>query len=175
MRTWRTSSPRPRSASAIAVPETIETSCSADGPPKRTTIGGCGVAAVIVRSPRSLIRHPAPLSQEHDLRLQVDTGLCLNGRRDVLGQPADIRRGSLPIVDDEVRVLLGDRRAAAGPALPADRVDQAAGGVALRVAERRPGRRNAERLVLAAPAPDVVQTRADRLRRRRCETEGLRQ
>ena len=40
MRTCRTSSPASRSASAIAVPDTIETSCSADGPPRRTAIGG---------------------------------------------------------------------------------------------------------------------------------------
>ena len=32
MRTWRTSSPSPIRASAMAVPDTIETSCSADGP-----------------------------------------------------------------------------------------------------------------------------------------------
>jgi len=40
MRIRSTSWPASSSASAIALPETIETSCSADGPPRRAAIGG---------------------------------------------------------------------------------------------------------------------------------------
>ena len=99
----------------------------------------------------------------------------LDRGRHVVDEAADVGGGALPVVDDEVRVLLGDRRAAAGPALPADRIDQPPGRVARRVAERRAGGRDAERLVLPPPAPDLVEPAGDDRRVRGREAERRRE
>ena len=121
-------------------------------------------------------RSRRPVAEEHDLLARGGSPVSpLDRGRDLVDQAADVGGGALPVVDDEVRVLLGDGRAAAGPALPADRIDQAAGRVARRVAERRAGRRDPERLVLAPPAPDLVEPAGDRRRVRRREAERRRE
>ena len=113
-----------RSAAAIAVPDTIETSCSAEGPPRSTTIGG-GCAWSSAR-PSALgavgsATAAVPVAEEHDLRLELHAGARANRSGDLVDQAPDVGGGALPVVDDEVRVLLGDGRATVGPALPAQR------------------------------------------------------
>ena len=71
------------SASAIAVPDTTDTSCSADGPPSRTTTGAPGR--------RSCRRLPArPVADELDLEGEVDAVPGEDLGPDVLGQAADV-------------------------------------------------------------------------------------
>ena len=81
---------------------------------------------------------------------------------DVLGQPADVGRRPLLVVDDEVGVLLGHDGAADPQALEPGGVDQPPGRVARRVAEDAAGRRQPERLVRLPPAPDLVEPLLDR-------------
>ena len=64
-------------ASAMAVPDTIDTSCSADGPPSRTTIGGRprrsrgpGLVASLMASPP---RPAGPVAEELDLEAPAST------------------------------------------------------------------------------------------------------
>src|SRR5262245_18695846 len=180
MKTWLTASPAPASTSAIAVPETTETSCSADGPPSRTATGGqLRSAAVILasRRSRSIVRRgprPAgPVADEHDLGHQLHAGGFDHRGANPVHQPAHVGGGPLAVVDDEVGVLLGDRRATLRQALQASIVDQlAGGGLGTRVPERAARRRQAQGLVGLAPAPDVVESLLALARRRRLEAEA---
>ena len=129
IRTCSTSWPLDASASAIAVPDTIDTSCSADGPPSRTTIGtGDRSRRRSAQSPRN---STSGSSRTPNCRLDRVAGAFA-------GRP-DVGRGALPVVDDEVRVLLGDRRAAdpVRPLSPAESIR--------RPAESPGGLRNASR------------------------------
>ena len=86
-------------AAAIAVPDTTDTSCSADGPPSRTTTGG-----------RALM--PPPPSRSSRPRTRPRTrGSRRAGRGPRPGRArpgAGRRRPPLLVVDDEVGVLLRD-------------------------------------------------------------------
>ena len=57
----------------MAVPDTIDTSCSADGPPSRTTIG----TPVADRRRSALVRPPPsrPVAEELDLERELDAVL----------------------------------------------------------------------------------------------------
>ena len=99
----------------MAVPDTIDTSCSADGPPSRTTIGG-RLLATARRLGRGDTR---PVADELDLERERHAGPREDRLADRLGEAADVRRGPLLVVDDEVGVLLGHDRAADPRALEA--------------------------------------------------------
>ena len=94
-----TCAPSAASASAMARPETIETSCSADGPPSRTTIGGRpaaergDVSSPRLASSRSCVASPArPVTGEDDLEAQSDARLLEHGRLHRLCQAAHVGR-----------------------------------------------------------------------------------
>src|SRR6478672_7741518 len=155
MRTVRTSRPASPRAAAIAVPDTTETSCSADGPPRSTTTGGHvrSAAGWLTADPpglagagsRSILRGrpgPArPVADEHDLRHELHAGRFQHRDADPVHQPADVRRGPLAVVDDEVGVLLGDGGAALLDVLQPGLVDELARrDVRARVPERAAGR-----------------------------------
>ena len=93
-------------------------------------------------------------------------------RAHLLGQPPDVVRGPLLVVDDEVGVLLGDDRATDPRALEPRLVDEPAGRIARRVPEDAPRRRQAERLVGLAPVTDLVEPLLDQLRVGRRQAEG---
>ena len=167
--------PWPSAPAAMARPETIETSCSADGPPSRTTSGGRapepvpagGWASVpVVGQARLTSCLPArPVAREDDLEAQLDARLAADDVPHRLGQPAHVGRRARPVVDDEVGVLLRDDRAADAAALEAEGIDDGAGRAdPRRVAEDAAGRRLAERLVGLPPAPDRVEPFRDQRR-----------
>ena len=70
------------------------------------------------------------------------------------------------VVDDEVGVLLAHRRATDAPALQAQLIDDPAGRFAARVAKDAARGRQAQRLMLLAPAADLVEPLADQARGR---------
>ena len=147
-------------ASAIAVPDTTETSCSADGPPSRTTTGG----RAVWRSHRSWRGLPAgPVADELDLEAEVDAVAGEDLGPDPLRQATDVRGTPLLVVDDEVGVLLRDDGATDPRALEPGRLDQPPGRVAVRVAEDAARRGQAEWLVGLTPVADLVEPVLDRL------------
>ena len=91
---------------------------------------------------------------------------------DPLRETSDVGREALLVVDDEVRVLLGDDRPADAQPLQPGRVDQSPGRVAGRIAEDAAGRREPERLVCLPPAADLVEPCLDRSRVRGRQPEG---
>ena len=84
--------------------------------------------------------------------------------RDLLAQAAHVGGRAVCVVDDEVGVLLADRRAAHAHALQAQPVDQRAGRWTVGgVAEHAAGGRHAQRLVCLPPAADLVEPAGDDL------------
>ena len=90
-----------------------------------------------------------------------------------LPEAPDVGGGSALVVEDPVRVALRhDGTAEAEPLEPAG-VDEGPGGaIPGRVAEDAPGAGDAERLVLPAPPPDLLEALADPGRVLRRELEG---
>ena len=168
-----------RARRAIAVPDTIDTSCSADGPPRTTATGVDGRVVAGRRrhghQAPSCGRPAGPVAGELDLEREVDAVTGEDLAADVLGEPADVGRRPALVVDDEVSVLLRHDGAADPVTLEPELVDQAPGRVARRVAEHRARRRQAQRLVRLAPAADLVEPGADLVRVRRCERPRRRQ
>ena len=146
-------SPRRRGASAMAVPETIETSCSAEGPPRRTQ-GGRGRRLAVMSHP------PSPTSRQ-------GTGFRARGRATSRARISSWTRSTrrrtsvarpLLIVHDEVRVLLGHDGTADPQALQSSGVDEPSGRVPRRIAEDAAGRWQAEWLMRLAPVADLIET-----------------
>ena len=98
-----------------------------------------------------------PVARELDLERELDAVTGEDLRASVLRDGAHVGGGSARVVDDEVGVLLGHDRAADTVSLEAQVVDQPTRGVPLRVPEHGARRRDPQRLVLAAPAADVVE------------------
>ena len=119
-------------------------------------------------------RLPArPVTREHDLEDELDAALRDGRRRDLLAQPADVGGRAVLVVDDEVGVLLADRRAADARALEAEPIDERAGrepSAGLR--KTLPADGMPERLVRLAPAADLVEALGDDVRIGRLELEG---
>ena len=66
---------------------------------------------------RSRPNRRTPVADEHDLGLELDPEPPGDLGPDELAEPADVGRRALPVVDEEVGVLLADR-GAADPASP---------------------------------------------------------
>src|SRR6478752_2448962 len=87
-------------------------------------------------------RLPAgPVADELDLEIEPDAGPRLDVGPDALGEPPHVSGTPLLVVDDEVRVLLGDDRTTAPEPLETRLVDKPTGRAARRVAEHAAGRR----------------------------------
>ena len=163
MTTGSTATPSAASASAMAVPETIDTSCSADGPPNRTTTGGQLRAA----APPAPVYHGQPSqSPRNSISYASVDAVALGDRRRGRGRRAGATSAAWPFwsLTMKLACFSRDHRAADPRALQPGLVDEPAGRVVRRVAEDAAGRRQAERLVRLAPAPDVVEPGLDRVR-----------
>src|SRR5580700_6465050 len=99
-----------------------------------------------------------------DLPLQLDAELGANIGADGLAQFLEVGGGRFPVVDQEIRVLLGETRRPVRLAAPAGCVDQPPGAVALRVLERRAARLLANGLGGLPPSGDLVHAGPDRRR-----------
>src|SRR6266576_2946570 len=129
-----TSLPRARSAFATCSPERIETSRSADFPPRRT--------ASLTRS--------FPTADHLDLGLQLDAEPALHLGHDSFDQLLDIARRRPTLVDDEVAVQRRHQRRALASALQPRRLDQPARRISRRVLEHAAAVLGLDRLRLAA-------------------------
>ena len=157
--------PRSRSAVAMDRPETSETSCSAEGPPRRTamtvgvkgarTLGGCAWSRVMRPPLPASRRRTRPRSASSMPRSRRTVSRTCSARR------ADVRGRGGADVDDEVGVLRADHGAADLAALEAQLVDDAPRRVALGVAEDAARGALADGLVRLPPATDVVEPRGD--------------
>ena len=157
---------RPRAA-ATAEPDTIETSCSADGPPSRTTTGRRGRSS----PPPPAASRPSRRGRRPPRRAGSRVRRSTSARTRS-AQAAQVGRTALAVVDQEVGVLLADRGAADPEALQAGRRRSAprpSAGSGLR--NHDAGARGAQRLVLLAPALDLLEALLDLGGRRRLELE----
>ena len=115
-----------------------------------------------------------PVTREHDLEDELDARFR-DARLAGPARPGDGRRRPLPclVVDDEVGVLLADRRRrrCAWPLRPRPSMSAPAESPS-RIAEHAAGRRQAQRLVLLAPAADLVEALGDHVRLGRLEIEA---
>ena len=174
-----TAYPDSASESAIAQPETTETSCSAEGPPSRTTIARASLRRSVARSRRvgHRVAHLSSCSQldQSPRNWTSYTSSTPNLRRLRRGRSPPgggcrrrSRRRSLTM---KLACLSLIGRPADAAALEPGGIDQPAGGVARRVAEDAAGAGQIERLMVAAPAPDLVQASLDRGRIGRSQQE----
>ena len=116
---------------------------------------------------------PPPVAEEDDLEFEVRARALHDLGADALGEDADVGRGALLVVDDEVGVLLGDDRAPDPEPLETQAIDDRAGGRTIRwIAEDAAGGGQPERLVGLAPATNVVEPFLDDVGRLRGELEG---
>ena len=170
MRTWRTPAPASASAVAMAVPETIETSCSADGPPSRTTIGGrargaLGAVTPATASPPSRRGTRSRTRARRRGARAMTARTCSASRRTSAAVPFWSLTMKLACFSDTTAPPI---RWPLRPGL----LDEPPGRVAVGVAEDAPGRRQPERLVGLAPAADLVEARLDDVRVGRAQLEG---
>src|SRR6478736_2852389 len=113
------------------------------------------------RASGGLLVPAGPVPDELDLELQLDAVALADRAADELGEAADVGRCAALVVYDDVRVLLGDHRAADPGALQPELVDEPPRRVAVGVAEHRARRRDPQRLVCLAPVADLVEPALD--------------
>ena len=134
----------------MARPETSETSCSADGPPSRTATGTLAHAAGSQPD-----QSPAKTTSRHEIYAAV----AANDRGNLFAQPAHVAGVAVGVIDDEIGVLLADRRAAHAHSLQPQPVNQRARRRPVgRIAEEAARRRHAQWLMGLPPAADVIQS-----------------
>ena len=174
--------PRSASAAAMARPETSDTSCSADGPPRSTRdgqLGGSGAVDGRWRSRRmrgsapGSAGHAGPVAREDDLEA---ADRCRARRRTVARTRSPSRRTSAALPPWSLTMKLACFSLTVAPpiapALQPQRVDDAAGRVTGGLRNDAAGRWHAQRLMRLAPAADLVEPRGDHRRIRRLEVEG---
>ena len=135
-----------------------------DGPPSRTTIGAPLAHASAPQSPRNTISGTSSIP--------VRRATSSRARSSTARTSAAVPFASLTM---KLACFSEIDAPPIAEALQPGLVDQAAGRVAGRVAERAARRRDAERLVLAPPPPDLVEPPGDRRRIGRLETERCRE